>query len=452
MKYCLLMLLPALLIAGCSKKRAGGRELSDWVQVLKTSSDPAELKQAADAVGSLGPDAKNAASHIMVMLGNDIAASRGLSEQQMTELRAALRDALRKIGPDVAEDVVRMLASRPQIPPDIAQSLDPAGVPILVKALAEHPKLPTRVAIARFLGDMRQNATAATPALLEAAKTPGPDHSPLRAAAISALSHIHGDAKTIGPSLIQALDDPDPVVRVAAIEGLSRVRADASQVGPRLIRKLENDPSVAKISAQTLATYGRDASSAAPALLGYLRRASTPPLAPRNPHQPPPKPTLDNEDSLAALNALHRLGQFSQIDPPLLAQIMEHRIPDLAAEATKTLIALGPQASSALPALINQIGTGSAIHLRPRRQEVFVAIGKPAVAPLMSLLDHGTVDEHSGAMDTGENVRRETVNILAALGPQAAQALPKLKEMTTEDTYRSVREAAAAAVHKIEPQ
>jgi hypothetical protein len=83
------------------------------------------------------------------------------------------------------------------------------------------------------------------------------------------------------PSLVQAMQNPDPQIRLKAVKVLGRMGPDAKDAVPDLIRLLEDpDEEIRKAASRTLGRIGPAAQEAVPALMRTLFQANATPADP----------------------------------------------------------------------------------------------------------------------------------------------------------------------------
>jgi hypothetical protein len=128
-----------------------------------------------------------------------------------------------------------------------------------------------RVAAIDGLGKAGPKAQAAVPALLEALADPD---AMVRSAAAFSLGFIHSDAPAVVPALTRALADTDKFVRSAAANGLEFFGPQARDAVPELTRALDDAFAPTRsAAARALTMVGPDAKRAAAKLIGLLADA-----------------------------------------------------------------------------------------------------------------------------------------------------------------------------------
>jgi HEAT repeat protein len=91
----------------------------------------------------------------------------------------------------------------------------------------------------------------AVPVLVELLRESGPDKASaeVRWTAALALGHVGPGATAAVPALIEALDDPEPLVRLSAADALGKVGPAAGDAVPKLAEMLKTDEPVRVIKA-----------------------------------------------------------------------------------------------------------------------------------------------------------------------------------------------------------
>lgn len=180
----------------------------------------------------------------------------------------------------------------------------------------------------------------------------------------------------------------------------------------------------------------------------------------------PPEPGPFDDDDWALLRtALVRAGARSRPSIPVLIEIVQDRSRDQE-NAARTLATFGPEAQSAIPALLDPLGNRWS-HLRP---EAIAALGQIASAespPLLAALESPDAEVRSGVVevlghfpdalplitdaldDPSARVRLAALLSLARLEGSARPAIPQIRALLESDS-RTIRETAALALQKVE--
>jgi HEAT repeat protein len=223
--------LPVLMNAG---DRHEGRTTRHWLKTLD-SSDPEARRQAARALGAIGPPAEKAVPRLAAVMQDD--------PDSKARLEASL--ALTKMGPAVA-----------------------AVVPALAQALGD-PEPGVRLNALVALMRLKAEARPAVPALTRALKDPANRTNArtftftIQAGAATALGYATRGTPEAVPALMEALQSADTVpLRLAVVRALGDVGADAKPAVPRL-RELAKDADPDMKSAAGEALYKIDGAPAA---------------------------------------------------------------------------------------------------------------------------------------------------------------------------------------------
>jgi HEAT repeat protein len=129
--------------------------------------------------------------------------------------------------------------------------------------------------------------------------------------------------------------------------------------------------------------------------------------------------------------------------PVLIDALMNEKDGQVRLAALDAVTSLGPDAASAVPALVHTLRTGyggqrlEELHQDYRSALALAAIGKPAVEGLRGLLK-----------ERPENVRAEVIMALGRVGPDASDAVPELIPLIGSESER-IRHEASLALGKI---
>ena len=304
--------------------------------------------------------------------------------------RRLLALAIGRIGPDAAK----------ALPVLVAALADDTAGSAAAKALSQigaaslDPLLttiqghdPAAVAnAARGIEWLGKDATPAVAAIIRLLRQT--DDASTQVALIKALGGIGAPADDATDVLLATLDsDHKPVLR-AAIDALGKI--GASEAVPALDAMLASDDAFdAGAAASALGGMGPAAKPAIPTLMVLLN-----------------KPDMDRYLQGQVAIALGRMQAGEAL--PRLVELLTERV-QLASDATLALAEFGPVAKAAVPNLITDV------------------------------LAHQWPEP-----------RLRAVNTLAAIGPDAAAALPSLRKITSTDRDRMVRMAAATAIKTIQ--
>jgi HEAT repeat protein len=293
-----------------------------------------------------------------------------------------------------------------------------ASLPLLTQALAHHDAR-VREGAAEVLRDFGPQARMAVTALTRALRDPS---ERVRCRAAQALGASGRDEAGALRGLERALDDEAAAVRAAAAEGLGRWGRGAGSALPLLTKKLSDcDTAVRVAAARSLWLIDDEVDQVVPVLIDALN---------------------DRSVGWQAPFVLGEIGpQASGAIPALVEALKRERVPHPLRTPPSAALALGLIGSAAVPDLITallddkaSVRTGAAIALG--------FIGSPAkdaVPTLITLLK-----------DKELEVREASALSLGAIGTETKEIIPALKELIRdEDIF--VSNAAAAALRKIDP-
>ncbi len=231
----------------------GGKSAIPVLAEVLQKDDNAEARwKAADLLGRLGPDARQAPAALSSL-------SSALKDAN-PQVRAVAATALASVGPAGTEAIPalqELLATPDCLPALRALALygpDAAGaIGKIVPLLRHESDSEIRWNAARTLGKIGPAAKETTPNLVAALK----DSEPLvREHAAEALGEIGPDAKEAIPELIQALKDPDARVRRDAVRSLGQMGPTAKSaiepIRPLLQDKEERVRKAARTSLQQI--------------------------------------------------------------------------------------------------------------------------------------------------------------------------------------------------------
>jgi HEAT repeat protein len=252
----------------------------------------------------------------------------------------AVLDGLRQLfGPQaVASSLKSDFRPMLEAAADSLAEMGPEGVSILINALDDHHG-ELRIAAARALQKMGDEAEAGVPALVRALSAADRD---LRIAAAEAIEAIGEGAAEAVPLLIDMLAEEDWELRTSAGRALAGIGPAAVEAVPALIGILEHreeEVALRKAAVHALGEIGPGAAQAIPILIA----------------------ALDDEDvglrtSIAL--ALHDLRSDNAEAVPALIRALEEDDWGLQAAAAGALGVIGPDALDAVPMLIRRLHNG----------------------------------------------------------------------------------------------
>jgi HEAT repeat protein len=436
-----------------------------------SSKDPAARQQAAQLLGRIGPAAVDAVPALV-------------KAAQAETAEAAFTTALAEIGTPALPTLMQALSQKGGDRKWVFRALNEMGAPALtglaealhsptptVRAgaasaldgmpLEKHPAVKTlldltgdkdpqvRAASLRTLAGVRSDRPAVIPKL-EAALN-DPDAAVRKAAAIG-LANAGAVEKVGAQGLIAMLSEPDPNTRKAAVQSLGTLGEKAKPALPELVKLLQ-DPEMAPLAAETLGHLGDAATGAVPGLIAFAknggasaRSVTFPALGAIGPAAAPALPllyeSLNGADQELALPAMHAIARVESDDKliPLLTQIIttqrSGRVRRAVCEEYKRLGDRSKPAQAAIPTLITMLEIPTE---RSESLQALRAIQPTDLNVLQPLLDHKE-----------PTVRGYACDALAKLGPQAAPALEKIRDVSQHDKEDKVRQRAKSALAAIE--
>ncbi len=210
-----------------------------------------------------------------------------------------------------------------------------------------------------------------------------------------------------------------------AVYQLAKAGPAARAALPALIIALDdNDKQVWNGAIAAIATIGPGAADAVPALLAMFDNSRT-------------RGGRDRDRQQALVHGAHALATIGKAALPALIESLSSDSPMKAACASRALGELGPDAISAAPALVKNLGSGD----EPLRREAIDALGQigaPAVQPLAAALDSGDAKTRQGAAAA-----------LGQVGQPAVEAAPALAALLQKESDVPARAAALAALPAI---
>jgi HEAT repeat protein len=379
---------------------------------LKDSEQQVRIK-AVEALGRIGPDAIDA---VETMIGI-------IRAETLSQTRAAICEALGKISS--GNNVIELLTEALQ---------------------DEHPSV--RIAAARALGNIGPKAIGSlTDALMN-------DSAGVRAAAAEALGLIGPAARMARSSLLDAWEDNDMGVAIRATVAMARIGPDTENFITTLKLALDENDHRMRVGAATgLVMLGPIARSAVPNLIDALKDDSADvrmtacdalgAIGPPAWRAAPGLIELIEDDTgrvrVAAALALGKVGSSGEVVTALL-DALEYEYLDIRFAAVEALGEIGPGAAEAIDVIIQLLEGAKGDNLQTACNAL-VNIGPEAVPGLIDALD-----------DTHFNIRVGAVTALGKFAADAADALPRLKDMVNGDISRSfiLREAVLDAIENIE--
>jgi len=401
--------------------------LPKLIALLK-DADPIVVTQAASAIREIRADEGNAAladDHTKVYAEAVDALSATLVHADPRVRRGSLK-AIAALSPepgklaDLLDDT--LTDADPSVVMPALESLADLGadaVPVLVESL-KNPKARYWATVA--LTEIGPAAAPAAGALTAAALNGEPEE---RMQAMLALAAIGEPAAEAADELSTALDSPDTAVKSSAAYALGRMRVASADAALEKA-SADGDPFLAGIASWARARIHPDDKTLVTAALATLSTA------------------LGSDRvnmRIAAMSALSDLtGSLDDADEATLADrfvaLLEDGHPAVRGAAATSLVRLGP---TAIPSLEKALDKPA---LRTLAMEILAAAGskaKPAVDNLVAAL-----------ADADPAMRGDAAVALAAIGPDAAEAVPALSKLLGGDEKEaSLRYAAVYALGRI---
>ena len=283
--------------------------------------------------------------------------------------------------------------------------------------------------------ETRDGALAALRAALQNDKSPR-----VREAAASALGRVGADdpareasllsaQRLAVPVLIAALKDTASGTRAAAAESLGRLGQMSEEAVPALVETFKDRKADRFVRGYAAFAIGRidggGARAAVPALGAALVDAEAP-----------------VEVRRSAAEALRALGTDAAGATEQLGQALKDKSVAVRRTAAAALGQVGPEARAALPAL-EQAARDQDKFVRAQVLHVLGGLPQDAARVVPLLLD--------GMKDQLLDVRLAAIEAFARLGPEAKDAIPVLTAAAKNDSQGVVRDAAAEALKKIQP-
>lgn len=257
-----------------------------------------------------------------------------------------------------------------------------------------------------------------------------------------ALGQIGASASDAVPELAAALKDPLAEMRAKSADALTsifqyaRFRPGAhDEVVPALIRALRDDKElyVRERACVTLGMIGPDAKAAVPLLSQLLRDQKQGPLRPW------------------VARTLGLIGPSAGDAIPAILEVINRKQEDIATQASALSIVAQVKfdEKAAMTLLIAALEDPDRRHLRQAAAGVLATYGpkaQSAVLPLAAALDAHDVDN----AETAFLIKNNVVRALAAIGPDAARAIPNLQKLANDPRENaSLRRRAVLAIEHI---
>ncbi len=494
--------LAALLKSGKTKDRAHAAAV---LAALRVAALPAE-RELFEAMKSTDFEVQTQAAQALVSLHGG-AKSPLFDELLAPEIRKRLEspDAHRRVMGLVTVSLLGGIAS--SLSPEVIRLLrDPEGhvraaaaqtvgnlreaYPLAVPALlplAQETETWARPAAILALGKMGVSAQPAIPTILAALKS--------REAARTALGELREQATDALPALVEWLGDPDAVRRSQAAEAIARMGESAQSALPALIRDIaDRDADAQRNVFWAIGSMGSASKSATGALLDdlksgdpYVRKSAAnafgrlPQLASSSvPALMNAARDKDPEVQGAVAQALADLGGLSATAAPRLIDLLSDSRADVRKLAALALGRAGPGAIAALKPLAKMVRSESDAETRAAAIQALGSIRDPksaavpvpeAVAALIELVRNPDPhlklealnalqssptpqafdDARLALADPSPAIREAAVGVVAAMGPGARPAFATLVALL-KDPEPAVARRVGSAMTGLGPQ
>ena len=445
---------------------------SDWLPKLKADAVPLLVealkdedsyvhKVAAEKLGELGPQAKDAIPPLIAMI--KATTEEQLKNTQLRDLVAMI--ALRRIGEPAVPALIELLAdknflARYQAAIALGMIGKPAKLALaplteLMKTEQESADVLMETAVAVFLigGDAKEPLDAlmkvldrtdlmvqvrarmvqtlarfgpkAEPAVEELVKLLKSPDEPIRKAVVVVLKNVGSGAKKAVPHLSILLSDEELPMRLAAAEILKGLGSEAKPAIPELITALsDSDDVVRRMAAETLMAFGPEAKSAVPELAKALVNKE-----------------YRVEQRVIFADALAAIGPDAKEAVPSLIDTLTSGDAMLKLASAKAIGRVGPAAKDAVPKLIERMQKG----LGGERNAAILALGligadaKDAIEPLKSIVAKSTSDQKIWAAAalvriTPTDAKQYVTIVMDALNDKTATAINVSMRYTAIDT------------------
>jgi HEAT repeat protein len=287
-----------------------------------------------------------------------------------------------------------------------------------------------RRSVVHALGEMGPDAKSTISVLAEALEQD--KDAKVREAAAAALGKMRPYSKTAVLNLAKTLKDRDPATRSAAAEALRDLGEDAVGAREALLEAFQdskNDGFTRVHAAEALARMGNEGVIVIPELARTLTDKDAPVLVRK-----------------MSAEILGRFGQSAGPAVDALVAALKGKEPEVRRAAIVSLGRIGFKAKDAWPAVQVLLDPKNEPDVAVRTQAIRVAgvIGREDAAAVVTAL--------ANLLKLEGNVEAKiaAVQELASLGEASKGAIPQLNELAQNDPRASVREAALAAVKKIE--
>jgi HEAT repeat protein len=454
-----------------------GPDLASLLLEALKNSDAGKRRDIVVRLGKLGAEAAKTTVPALIAILEDPAeearrpgawASESSNPgENAADVRLEAVQSLGRIGPAARPAIHALTLALKKAAPakyDVVQQMEVSDKPVgssgakvrtLTFALVTGDE-PMLQACAEALGRIRPEAKGTVGALRLALRD---SDEGVRWAALCALLDCGCDGKELTPILVPFLRDKDAALRQVAMKALGKCGSPAKEVLPHLTAALQDDnATVREAAVKALGERGSEASEAVSPLIGALedsetavRSAAVESLGKIGGADREVVPALvaalgDKEMTVmgaAGMELAKRGSSAKAAIPPLVAMLQESE-PTKRGGACLILARFGPTAKEAIPAL-EKMARGDS-------EEFDRLAAHTALAKIDSSRVKETVRLLSAALGSKDKMVREAaVECLAAIGPEARDAVPTLRGLGENSADFSLKSGIDAALELIQP-
>ena len=249
--------------------------------------------------------------------------------------------------------------------------------------------------------------------------------------AAMALGHLSPPPKGVVSALVDAMKDPQPVVRRYAAEALGRYDGPEGETAMQALLAAMRDPDfwVRNSAGRSLASHGKAAAEAVPAIIRLLR-------------------TEDRNLRREAAKTLGKFGPSAGVAIAALLVALDDEKDHVRRSAEKALNAVSPIESETADEALEALHEGA---LSQRRAAVCDLV-RPGSAAQKQVESRALVEALQLALgDPAPNLRATAAAALGRLGRQADAAIPALLAAMKDETP-GVRVLSATALGRVAPE
>jgi HEAT repeat protein len=480
-----------------------GKDAVPFLLRCLTNKRSAVRSNAACALRRIGPDASSAVTPLIGQLKDGDWLVRQCAAEALGRIRSKPDQTVSALVESLKDEKfnVRRIAAASL---GAIRPTTPVAVEALTCALDDEEGDVQHEA-AKALGELGDEAIPATAALTEILKSRKAYryshpvcYRPVAETAARALGALGPRAKEAMPALLDLIRDTSgtfegfsPNDKRDNYEARGQAAIASARIDPQsdeLVRvlgdSLQDDDRIRGDVAIALGLIGPKAKHVVPLLLRLTEPKSRFPhdltcacaavaIEPDNPlavermldRLPPEHGPFDDDDWALLRTAMVRAGARSRPAIPVLIEMVQDSSRDQE-NAARTLATFGPEAESAIPALLDPLGDRWS-YLRPEAIAALGQIASAESAPLLAGLENPDAEARSGVVevlghfpdalplitkaldDPSARVRLAALRSLAKLEGSAEPAIPQIRALLEADS-RTIREAAALALQKVE--